>query len=288
LDGTKDYTWIKVAPLRVSRKPEHIRKKAYPTRFSPSKGPVETFVLPPPLKVEEKVKVDTEGLSRPPSDEVRLPSVENQVTKVEVQVSEKLKEAIVTGPVMKPEEVIITSQTKRLFHPVMSTHSRNNMGYIALAAALVFIIGSVSVTGLLQSNVNVVSSGLVIRTEVPSPTPLPPSPPPEPRIEIDVYSDVDCVDKLIEVEWGAIEVGSSIDRTIYVKNAGDVEVVLSLLTENWAPSAMAEDVELEWDYGGRPVRAGDVVEITLTLLVDSSTSTIGGFSFDIVIVGSSS
>jgi hypothetical protein len=288
LDRTKDYTWIKVAPLRVSRKPEHTRKKAYPIKFNPSKGPVETSILLPPLKDEKKVEVDTGGLSQPPSDEVRLPSVEIQVSKVDVLVSEELKEAIVAGPVMKQEEVVITSQEKHLFHPVISMHSRNNVGYIALAAALVFIIGSVSVTGLLQSNVNVASSGLVIRTEVPSPTPLPPSPPPEPRIEIDIYSDVDCDDKLIEVEWGSIEVGSSIDRTIYVKNAGDVEVVLSLLTENWAPSAMAEGVELEWDYGGSPVRAGDVVEITLTLLVDSSTSTIGGFSFDIVIVGSSS
>jgi len=286
MDGTKDYTWIKVAPLRVSKNPMHT-KKTYPNRFNPNRSPVVTL-LPSPMKDEEKVEVDTGGLSQLPSEEVRLPSVEIQISKVEIQVSEELHEAIVTGPILKPKEVIITGQTKRKLHPVLATHSRNNVGYIALILALVLIISSISVTGLLQSNVNVASSGLVIRTEVPSPTLLPPSPPPEPRVEIDVYSDVDCTDKLIEIEWGSIEVGSSIDRTICVKNAGDVEVVLSLLTENWNPLAMEEKLELKWDYGGKAVKSGDVVEITLTLLVDSSTSILGGFSFDVIIVGSAS
>ena len=143
--------------------------------------------------------------------------------------------------------------------------------------------------GLLQSKETVGSSGIIVQ---PPPLPLPPpplppsSPPPEPTIEIDVYSDVECTQVMSSVGWGGIEVGSSKNRVIYVKNNGDDSVALSLLTENWYPSVASNYLQLSWDYDGSIITVGGVRQITLILTVSSSASGIEDFNFDIVIIGS--
>ena len=38
--------------------------------------------------------------------------------------------------------------------------------------------------------------------------------------------------------------GRSVDKEIYVKNNGDQGVYLSLFTQNWTPSAAADDIQL--------------------------------------------
>ena len=158
-----------------------------------------------------------------------------------------------------------------------------------LVGALALVSGF-SVMGLLQSSERIGSSGIVVR---PAPPPAPPSPPPsppppEPSIEIDVYGDEGCTVVLSSVDWGSVEAGGSVSRVVYVKNSGDGGVVLSLVTENWSPSAAADYLALSWDYDGGVLGPGGVVGVTLTLDVDSSVSGVDGFGFDIVVVASAS
>lgn len=156
---------------------------------------------------------------------------------------------------------------------------------IFLFFAVISVVGSVSVVGLLQSSESVGSSGIVVQSPPPPAPALPSAPPPEPKIDIDVYSDWGCTVSLTRVEWGSVEAGGSVDRVVYVRNAGDYGVVLSLLTEGWDPAGASEHMGVSWDYDGGPIEAGGVVEIVLTLSVEASTPVLGGFTFDIVFVG---
>ena len=166
-----------------------------------------------------------------------------------------------------------------------------SMVLATLAVISIAFVGGMSVVGLLQSNERLNSSGIV--TQPPPPLPPPPSspsppppPPPEPSIEIDVYGDSACTQPISSVEWGSIDAGDSVDKVVYVKNSGDDGVVLSLSTDNWNPAEAADDLTLSWDYDGSSLGPGDVVGVMLTLSVDSSTSGISNFGFDIVITGS--
>ena len=152
-------------------------------------------------------------------------------------------------------------------------------------------IGSISVTGLLQSTERIGASGIIVRpTEtafIPPSTgfnPIPP--PPEPEIEIDIYSNYECTNVLTNVEWGEIEAGESSSSTIYVKNNGDTSVTLSLTTENWSSNTAQDNMNLSWDFDGNPVQSGEVVEVTLSLSVDPDCPELDNFGFDIIIIGS--
>jgi len=149
------------------------------------------------------------------------------------------------------------------------------------------------VVGLLQSTESVSSSGIIVQPAPPPiipPTPPtnPPPPPPEPAIEIDIYCDSLCTEKLSNFQWGEIEVGSSVNFNFYLKNNGESGVTLSLMTENWTPEELENNVHLLWNYDETIINPGNVREITLTLLVDSEVTNIDNFNFDIIIIGSAS
>jgi len=153
------------------------------------------------------------------------------------------------------------------------------------------LIGSLSAIGILQSSERVNTSGIIIQPptpeDPPSPPPyFPPSPPPEPVIEIDVYSDAGCTIQCASITWGEIEVGGSIDKTIYVMNSGDDDVYLYLAADNWEPSDAEGPIQLSWDYDESSIVSGMVRELTLSLSVSSSITDIETFDFDIIITAS--
>ena len=144
-------------------------------------------------------------------------------------------------------------------------------------------IGGFSVIGLLQTSERIGTSGIIVQ---PAPPPPPPSPPPEPSIDIDVFCDIGCSEVMSEVEWGSLQPGSSIERTIFIRNSGEHAVMLTLTSDNWSPALASDYLTLSWDYDGGDIDAGQVVEVTLVLSISSSISGVNGFSFDIVLVGS--
>jgi len=154
----------------------------------------------------------------------------------------------------------------------------------SLVLLCIALVGGISAVGLLQSTETVGTSGIFVQ-----PPPPPPPPPPEPTVEIDVYSDLACTLLLSTVNWGSIEAGGSVQETVYIKNAGDQNVTLTLATANWLPTAVEADMVLTWDYVPLTIIApGDVATITLTLAVDSGITGTNSFSFDIVITASQS
>ena len=161
----------------------------------------------------------------------------------------------------------------------------------AVAVLSLVFIGGFSAVGLLQSTERVSSSGIFIQPAPPPPPPSPPqspppSPPPEPTIEIDVFSDSTYTQPMSNIVWGNIEVGSSISQSVYIRNAGDDGVTLSLSSENWNPVNAASYLQLTWDYDGSTIALGEVREVILSLTAAASVDGIDTFSFDIVITGS--
>jgi len=73
---------------------------------------------------------------------------------------------------------------------------------------------------------------------------------------------------------------------VYIRNEGNVDMTISLSTENWSPSNASSYVTLDWDYAGQCVGSNKVIQVLLTLSICSSIEGITTFSFDIAITGS--
>lgn len=106
-------------------------------------------------------------------------------------------------------------------------------------------------------------------------------------IGVDVYWDNSCTDPVLSLDWGStLEPGSTVDKTIHIKNSGNTAVTLSLDAENWNPSSAYDHMSLSWDYSGQPIDPDGVLEVTLTLSISQGISGISGFSVDIIISAS--
>ena len=191
---------------------------------------------------------------------------------------------------IKPEPWHIRlKKTLDLFN--LSHWNRRKTFIIATTLVLLNLMGSSFVVGLLLSKESISSSGLVVKPIPYSPPPQSSSyssPPPEPKIDLDIYNEIECINKKTEIAWGSINAGSYVSRTIYIKNSGSTEVVLSFLTDEWNPVETSRYLTLSWDYDGSPVKIGNVLRIKLTLAVDSSINGVDRFSFDVIFIATPS
>ena len=100
-----------------------------------------------------------------------------------------------------------------------------------------------------------------------------------------LYSDYACTQTLTSISWGDISPGSTVSKTIYVKNTGSQPITLSMSGDNWYPDSAAAVMTLGWDKEGVVLSAGQVAISNLWLSVSSGVSGIGTFNVDIVISG---
>jgi hypothetical protein len=105
-------------------------------------------------------------------------------------------------------------------------------------------------------------------------------------IGIEVYQKEDLADRVTTINWGTLKPGDTKTYTIYVSNKGNFPLTLSMSTSNWNPSSASNYLTLTWSYSGQTIRAGEAVQVTLTLTVSSSISGLSNFGFDITAVGS--
>ena len=107
-------------------------------------------------------------------------------------------------------------------------------------------------------------------------------------VGVGVYWDSGCSQEVSLIEWGSLDPGETSSVTVYVRNEGNVAVVLNMTTENWAPTLASSYITLDWDREGHVLSPGESVQTVLTLSVSSSITGITSFSFDIVITGTES
>jgi hypothetical protein len=137
-----------------------------------------------------------------------------------------------------------------------------------IATAIIGMLLTLTTAGLLSVNQSIPSSGTVT------------------TINVGVYSDNACTQTLTSIDWGTISPGTTVTRTIYVKNTGNTQVTLSMTTNSWSPASANGPLTLTWNREGTALNPGISTAATLTLTVSSSVSGITTFSVNIVITGS--
>lgn len=103
-------------------------------------------------------------------------------------------------------------------------------------------------------------------------------------VGVGVYFDTALTNKVSSIDWGALDLGSNKNVTVYIRNEGNSAVSLTMNTANWTPSTTSNYMTLTWNYGGQSVNVGAVIQVKLTLSVSASATGITNFSFDINIV----
>lgn len=141
--------------------------------------------------------------------------------------------------------------------------------YVGLIAAslLLISIAMPQIFGLLSSTLSLNSSGS-LKT-----------------INIKAYSDSGCTTPLTSINWGTVEAGQTVSRTLYLKNEGTATVTVLMSVSGWNPSGASAYINIAWNREGATITVGQVVQATITCSVSSGASGISTFSVNIVITG---
>jgi hypothetical protein len=101
-----------------------------------------------------------------------------------------------------------------------------------------------------------------------------------------VYSDSACQNSLSSINWGTINPGANITRTIYIKNTGSgLSLTLSMNTTSWNPSSANGPMTLTWNQENTRLTPGQIQAATLTLAVSPTIADVTNFSVQINITG---
>ena len=103
-----------------------------------------------------------------------------------------------------------------------------------------------------------------------------------------IYWESSCVNEVSSIDWGTLNPSQSKNMPVYVKNGGTVPLTLALSTRGWNPASAEQYLTLTWDYGSQTIQANEALKITLTLTVSPSITGVTNFSFEIVVVATSS
>jgi hypothetical protein len=106
-------------------------------------------------------------------------------------------------------------------------------------------------------------------------------------VGLQVYSGVDCSNLITSVDWGIIYPGGSINRVVYVKNTGNVAVVLSLVVQSWVPITAPQYISVTWDAEGKVLDAGKTMIVSLICSISTEITGINSFSNVVVMKGAS-
>ena len=102
-------------------------------------------------------------------------------------------------------------------------------------------------------------------------------------IGVGVYWDQALTNPVASINWGTLEPGLNVNRTVYIRNEGNTAATLNMTTSNWNPSNASSYMTLSWDYAGQTLSVNEVRQVKLTLFVSASITGITDFSFDITI-----
>ena len=104
-------------------------------------------------------------------------------------------------------------------------------------------------------------------------------------VNVGVYTDPACTVNCTSISWGNVAPGTTVTRTIYIKNTGNIAVTLSMATSGWNPSNANNYLTQAWDRSGYTLGQGASISAMLTLTASANTGSLTSFSYNIVITG---
>jgi len=78
---------------------------------------------------------------------------------------------------------------------------------------------------------------------------------------VGVYWDNNCSIAVEYLDWGTLEPGSAQNFTVYIRNEGNRDASLFLVTENWNPSNATDFLSFNWNYDGTMLGPMDAIEV---------------------------
>jgi hypothetical protein len=108
-----------------------------------------------------------------------------------------------------------------------------------------------------------------------------------PRQSFGVYWDNGGINKVSSIDWGILSPGTTKTMTLYIRNEGNVPILLSKQMLNWNPTNTATVLTLDWDYNNQLISAGNTLKVTLSLNVAQNIPGIDGFNVDAVLTATS-
>jgi hypothetical protein len=131
---------------------------------------------------------------------------------------------------------------------------------VAVAVTLV-----VTTTGLLGANQTVPSTGIITGAN------------------ICVYSDNACTMTQDSIDWGVLQPGDIETKTVYVENAGNTTLALTMETSEWNPPSANGPISLSWNRENFAISPNSHVSAHLTLSIEDTITDITNFNFNIII-----
>jgi hypothetical protein len=136
------------------------------------------------------------------------------------------------------------------------------------AIALVIIaVTLVATTSALLSSQKVIPNQGNIRTSV----------------GIEVYTNPQTTTLCTEIDWGTLNEGVSITKTVYVKSTANNTQTLHMATSDWTPTNAASLITLSWNRENAAILPGEILVATLTLTTAADMANVDAFSFNLII-----
>jgi hypothetical protein len=105
-------------------------------------------------------------------------------------------------------------------------------------------------------------------------------------VNVGVFSDPKATILCTNIDFGNLNSGNIVTKTIYIKNTGNITETLSMIVTDWNPQIASSRLFLTWNQENVKLQAGATVPATLTLTIAADTADIYDFNFNIVISGS--
>ncbi len=97
-----------------------------------------------------------------------------------------------------------------------------------------------------------------------------------------VYLDPGGTEVATRIEWGTINPGSAVQRTVYVKNTGTVPINLNTTTNTPTPANLFTMISFSTDQQGTQIQPTEITPIVLSLTV-LQTADPTNFTFNVFI-----
>ena len=104
-------------------------------------------------------------------------------------------------------------------------------------------------------------------------------------VGLGVYWDPECTNASSSLDFGLLAPGSSKNFNLYLRNEGDLDLNLSMTSENWDPAGAIDYLTLTWNREGQQISPEGVIGCVITLSVSEDIQGISSFSLDIIISG---
>jgi hypothetical protein len=99
-------------------------------------------------------------------------------------------------------------------------------------------------------------------------------------VNVGVFSDTQASTLCTNIDFGTLNSGNIVTKTIYIKNTGTITETLSMTVTDWNPQTATSSLFLTWNQERSKLQAGATVSVTLTLNIAADTGDISDFNFN--------